>query len=136
MDLQNASFRDMDLSAFDFHGSNLAGSCFANASLRFCDFSDCDLSSVDFTGADLRGAVFRNTVLAGANLTNADLSPAEILDENGHKTGRVWQTLIMNCTLDKVIKTGANLTDIKYVSQAVKLASAVLLVLGTTHMFM
>jgi uncharacterized protein YjbI with pentapeptide repeats len=134
LDLKNSDFDGMDLSAIDFSGADLSNVSFKKSKLRFCDFSDANLTGADFTGADLRGSAFRFTNMQNVNLTEADLSPAEILNEKGEKTDRVWKTIMMDAQTDGIITTRALLEEIKYVGDMKRLA--VLLLAISTGAFM
>jgi uncharacterized protein YjbI with pentapeptide repeats len=72
MDLGNADFAGVSVSACCCQGANFTGADLRNADLYWAIGHDANFANADLSGATLCGANFSGASFAGANLTRAD----------------------------------------------------------------
>lgn len=99
--IEDADFRDRDLSGAHFSGCELFGARFEHATLRYTRFVSSDLTEASFADADLRGAQLLDTNLSRAGLRRALLLDASL------SLCRVDGTDFGDCRLD-----GTHLSEI------------------------
>lgn len=90
VNLQEVTFKDLDLSGWDMSNMNLRRATFDNCNLNGTDFSesmmdhvafyDCDIKNMKLNKCMVRGASFRGNDMEGINLSGANIYAAVLED--------------------------------------------------------
>lgn len=88
-DFYAKNLSNLDLSAIDFKGANLAAAVLNGSKLQHANLANCKLSvsfgeGADFSHADLSGAMMFSMQLKGANFKGAKLIRARFIGDMSH----------------------------------------------------
>ena len=111
--LENLNFQHLELTGSDdrkynFHGANLQGAIFRNATLSYVKFNDAELENAKFENAQLHGVGFFEAKLQNANFENAQLDGVHFSD------AKLQNANFENAQLDDVDFSDAKLQNANF----------------------